>query len=56
MDRQPFSGSPAQIVDDIETYAKLGVDELIFDFRSATLSETMDRMGQFDAEIRSQTA
>ena len=55
-DRQPFSGSPAQIVGDIETYARLGVDELIFDFRSATLSETMDRMGQFDAEIRSQTA
>ncbi len=56
VDRQPFSGSPAQIVDDIETYAKLGVDELIFDFRSATLSETMDKMGQFDAEIRSQAA
>ena len=56
VDRQPFSGSPAQIVGDIETYARLGVDELIFDFRSATLSETMDRMGQFDAEIRSQTA
>ena len=56
VDRQPFSGSPAQIVGDIETYARLGVDELIFDFRSATLSETMDRMGQFDAEIRSQAA
>ena len=56
VDRQPFSGSPAQIVGDIETYARLGVDELIFDFRSATLPETMDRMGQFDAEIRSQTA
>ncbi len=55
-DRRPFSGSRSQIVDDIGTYAELGVHELIFDFRSATLAETLDRMRQFNADIRSQAA
>src|SRR5689334_21352774 len=32
--RRPFSGTPDQVLEDIATYAGLGVSELIFDFRS----------------------
>ena len=36
-DRRPFSGSTDQIAEDIATYERLGVGELIFDFRSEDL-------------------
>ena len=42
--RRPFSGPPAQVLDDIGTYERLGVHELIFDFRSDDLAESLDRM------------
>ncbi len=45
--RRPFTGSAQAIADDIGTYAGLGVSELIFDFRAATLAETLDRMAHF---------
>ena len=48
-DRRPFSGSPAQVADDIATYEKLGVSELVFDFRSERLEETVERMEAFAA-------
>jgi len=47
--RRPFSGPPAQVLDDIGTYARLGVHELIFDFRSDDLRESLDRMERFAA-------
>jgi probable F420-dependent oxidoreductase len=45
--RRPFSGSGDQLAEDIATYARLGVSELIFDFRSESLSESLDRMERF---------
>lgn len=46
-DRRPFVGSAEQIREDIETYARLGVSELIFDFRSERLAESLERMERF---------
>ena len=50
-DRRPFSGPADRVMEDIAVYAKLGVSELIFDFRSESLSESRDRMERFAAEI-----
>jgi probable F420-dependent oxidoreductase len=54
-ERRPFSGSPQAITDDIATFARLGVSELIFDFRSESLPESLERMERFAPIIR-QTA
>jgi probable F420-dependent oxidoreductase len=54
-DRRPFTGSAAQITDDIATYARLGVSEFVFDFRSESLVESLERMERFGPLIR-QTA
>jgi probable F420-dependent oxidoreductase len=54
-DRRPFTGSPEQTAEDIATFARLGVSELIFDFRSESLAESLERMERFGAVIR-QTA
>ena len=51
-ERRPFSGSPQAITDDIATYAGLGVSELIFDFRSESLTESLERMERFAPLIR----
>jgi probable F420-dependent oxidoreductase len=51
-ERRPFSGSQAQIADDVATYARLGVSELIFDFRSDSLPESLARMESFSGLIR----
>jgi len=52
-DRRPFSGSPDQIAEDIATYERLGVSELIFDFRSETLAESLERMERFAPVMQS---
>jgi probable F420-dependent oxidoreductase len=49
--RRPFSGTPAQIGEDIVAYGALGVSELIFDFRSPTASEVIQRMERFAGEV-----
>ena len=51
--RRPFSGSPEQIAEDIATYERLGVSELIFDFRSETLAESLERMERFAPVMQS---
>ena len=51
-ERRPFSGSQQAIADDIGTFAGLGVSELIFDFRSESLAESLDRMDRFAPLIR----
>jgi probable F420-dependent oxidoreductase len=51
-ERRPFSGSQQAIADDIGTFAGLGVSELIFDFRSESLPESLDRMARFAPLIR----
>ena len=52
-DRRPFSGSPDQVAEDIATYERLGVSELIFDFRSETSAESLERMERFAPVMRS---
>jgi probable F420-dependent oxidoreductase len=51
LERRPFSGTTAQIVDDIGVYGRLGVSELIFDVRAETLSESLERLEHFATDI-----
>jgi probable F420-dependent oxidoreductase len=48
--RRPFSGATDQVIEDIATYARLGVSELIFDFRSEEPKASLERMERF-AEV-----
>lgn len=51
LDRRPFSGTTAQIVEDVAAYGQLGVSDLIFDVRSETLSESLERMEHLAQDI-----
>ncbi|HUP34006.1 MAG TPA: LLM class F420-dependent oxidoreductase [Candidatus Limnocylindria bacterium] len=51
-ERRPFSGSQQAIVDDVATFAGLGVSDLIFDFRSESLAESLERMERFAPILR----
>ena len=55
LERRPFSGTTEQIVADITTYGRLGVSELIFDFRSESQSESLERMEHFATVIKPAT-
>ena len=55
-DRRPFSGSAEQIREDVETYASLGVSELIFDFRSERVGDSLERMERFAKDLGLGTA
>lgn len=50
-ERRPFTGAPDQILSDIRDYEKLGVSELIFDFRRPDLGQSLEQMEQFSKEI-----
>ena len=50
-DRTPFAGSAAQVADDIAAYAKHGVSEIIFDFRTPDVAQTLDNMSRFAATV-----
>jgi probable F420-dependent oxidoreductase len=50
-DRMPFSGSADQVIGDIDTYRRLGVSHLSFDFRGPTLAGTLERMDWFATEV-----
>jgi len=54
-ERRPFSGGAAQVADDIAAFARLGVSEIVFDFRSESLAESLERMESFGPVVR-QTA
>ena len=54
-DRMPFTGSDAQLIEDVEVYRKLGVSHLSFDFRAPTLEQTLDRMEWFAREVMPHT-
>ena len=54
-ERRPFSGEAAQVADDIAVFARLGVSEIVFDFRSESLAESLERMESFGPVVR-QTA
>ena len=51
-ERRPFSGSQQAILDDVATFAKIGVGELIFDFRSESLAQSLERMERFAPILR----
>ncbi len=51
LERRPFSGTTDQIVEDIAAYEQLGVSDLIFDVRSETLSESLERMEHLARDI-----
>ena len=50
--RRSFSGSPDEIAGDIRSFVAIGVHELIFDFRSDSLFESLSRMDSFGGLIR----
>ena len=45
--RRLFSGGPNAALDDIATFAEIGVGELIFDFRGQTIDESLNAMRDF---------
>ncbi len=49
--RRRFTGSAAQVADDIREYGALGISELIFDFRGDTIDASMEGMDRFAREI-----
>jgi alkanesulfonate monooxygenase SsuD/methylene tetrahydromethanopterin reductase-like flavin-dependent oxidoreductase (luciferase family) len=49
--RRSFAGTPEQIADDIHSFAKIGVHELIFDFRGQSEAESVERLQRFAAEV-----
>ena len=49
--RRRFGGSAEQVLQDIQTYADLGVGYLIFDFRAHDLGRTLERMEWFAQEV-----
>jgi len=51
-ERRPFAGSPGDIEGDIAAFAKLGVGEIVFDFRSEELAQSIERMEHFAPIIR----
>ncbi len=55
VERRPFSGGQQAITDDVATFAGLGVSELIFDFRSESLTESLERMERFAPILRQTT-
>lgn len=53
-ERRRFSGEPQQITEDINTYADLGVTDLIFDVRSPDLNQTLERLAWLSEDVISQ--
>ena len=50
--RRSFSGSAQEIAGDIRSFGKIGVHELIFDFRGRTIAESIEGLQRFAAEVR----
>lgn len=50
-ERRLFTGGADAVLSDVATFEALGVHELVFDFRTASLSECVERMERFGEEI-----
>lgn len=50
--RTPFIGSRDQIVEDIQTYQRLGVSHLIFDFVGPSVEAILEDLHRFAEEVR----
>jgi hypothetical protein len=46
-----FSGSGEQIAGDVEAFRAIGVDEIVFDFRASSLSESLERMDRIARDV-----
>jgi len=51
-ERRPFSGSPGEVESDIVAFARLGVSEIVFDFRAERLGDSLERIERFAPVIR----
>lgn len=49
--RMPFIGNPAQIIEDIRAYARLGVTHLVFGFRGPTVEALLEQLERFATEV-----
>jgi hypothetical protein len=49
--RRPFSGEPEDIAGDIQNFAAIGVQELIFDFRGQSILESIERLQWFATDV-----
>jgi probable F420-dependent oxidoreductase len=49
--RRPFAGTAADVLADIAQFAALGVGELVFDFRSPRVEESLARMEDFASSV-----
>jgi len=49
--RRPFSGTPDEIAGDIQTFAAIGVHELIFDCRGQSIAESIERLQWFATDV-----
>lgn len=50
-DRRPFTGSPEQILDDVDKFERAGICELIFDVRGETIGASVEKMEAFAQTI-----
>jgi alkanesulfonate monooxygenase SsuD/methylene tetrahydromethanopterin reductase-like flavin-dependent oxidoreductase (luciferase family) len=53
-DRTPLSGSPAQIVEDLQAYVAAGARHFVLDFTVPTPPEMLEAMERFAADVRPQ--
>ena len=53
--RRLFTGGVDAMLEDIATFQELGVHELVFDFRAASLNACVDRMQKFGEDIIERT-
>jgi probable F420-dependent oxidoreductase len=49
--RRSFSGTAQEIAADIRAFARVGVHELIFDFRARSIPESLDALQRFAAQV-----
>ena len=49
--RRRFSGEPDQIIEDVNTYAEVGVSHLILDTRSSDLNKFLEKMDWLAEEV-----
>ena len=54
IDRHLLTGTPDQLAEDIAGLARLGVSELVLDFRRPSLAESLEAMQRFAEEVRPQ--
>jgi len=47
----PFSGEPEEIAGDIRSFAAIGVQELIFDCRGQSITESIERLQWFATDV-----